>query len=102
MSKHFKMVISPDGKALSSVYNDALDASALGKPTIQRATDVYYNNKKRHWVVRLLKPVFADDFVLAAGFKNRAEAIDYEVRFLNENMEKIIADKASRESWTPA
>lgn len=95
MAKEFKMVISPDGKVLTSVYNDILDISKIGTPEINRATEVCYNNEKKYWEIKLLKPIFADEFVLAKGFKSRADAIEYEVAFLNTDMEKIIANTRS-------
>ena len=97
MAKEFKIVISPDGKGMTSVYNDAFDVSQIGIPEINRATEVRYNNARGHWEVIALRPLFEVEMILANDFKSRAEALDWEIAFLNVNMEKIIEHKASRE-----
>lgn len=92
MGKAFKIVISPDGKVMTSVYNDVFDISQIGKPKINRATEVSYNNKKERWEIEVLPPIFPKKFILARTFKTRAAALEYEIKFLNINMERILAD----------
>ncbi len=95
MAKKFKMVISPDGTILTSVYNDVFDISQIGTPKINRATEVRYNNERGHWEVIALQPLFDVEMILANEFKSRTEALDWEIAFLNINMEKIIEHKTS-------
>lgn len=90
MAKEFKMVISPDGSVLTSVYNDVLDVSVIGKPEINRATEVCFNNLKGCWTVKSLPPLFAVERVLADGFKTRADALDFEIAYLNKYMLALI------------
>lgn len=96
MAKEFKMVISPDGEVVTSVYNEHLDVSQIGTPKINRATEVCYNNIEGFWEVIALKPLFAVERVLTNDFKSRAEALDWEIAFLNTNMIEIINDANTR------
>lgn len=102
MGKAFKMVISPDGKEITTVYNDALDASQMGTLHINRATEVCYDNFIKCWRVIALKPLFAEEKVLATGFVSRKEALEYEISFLNEHMEELVAAKKCGRGWSPA
>lgn len=102
MAKKFKMVISPDGTILTSVYNDVFDISQIGTPKINRATEVRYNNKKGRWEIEALPPIFPESFILTKTFKTRAIALEYEIKFLNLNMERILADIRSGASRTGA
>lgn len=102
MAKPFKIIISSDGMVMTSVYNDLLDSSQIGIPRIHRATEVCFNNEKKSWEVSLLRPLFVSEELLMGGFKSRAAALDYEVAYLNANMEGIIANKRSGDSGAAA
>lgn len=101
MAKEFKMVISPDGSILTSVYNDVFDIAAVGKPEIHRATEVCFSNEDSCWIVIALRPLFAVEEILGRGFKSRADALDFEIKYLNENMEALIANTRGRASGNP-
>lgn len=102
MAKEFKIVISPDGKVVTSVYNEFLDVSQIGTPKINRATEVRYNNVEGFWEVLALKPLFDVEMVLADDFESRANALDWEIAYLNINMETIIEDRRGHTSRTKA
>ena len=76
-----KLVIR-QGEALS-VYSDqwAPIIRALGSPTITRETDVEYDSATQQWTATLR----ATGQVIATGQK-RAEVIQQEVKFLEENV----------------
>ena len=90
MAKEFKMIISPDGTTLTSVYNDVFDITAVGKPEIHRATEVCFSNEDNCWIVVALRPLFAVEEILGRGFKSRADALDFEIAYLNKHMLALI------------
>ena len=93
----FKIVIDKNGN-ISSVYSEKLDFSEIGEPYINRATEVKFNNRYKHWTVIALPPYFPKRSTLAEGFKLRSEAISWEVDFLNTNMEKILNESKTLNS----
>lgn len=87
--KPFKIVISPSGD-ITSVYSDRLMLNKLGTAYIRRATDVSFNNKDGSWSVIGVPPIFSGRILLAEGFHFRADAILWEVEYLNRHMRGII------------
>lgn len=87
MSTKFKVLISPDGGSIDSVYEDPLDSIAsLGPARIWRATEVFYNNSKGCWEVQGRPPLFLGEPTLSTGFCTHKSAIAWEVKFLQANM----------------
>ncbi len=87
--KPFKIIISPSGD-ITSVYSDRMSLTKLGTAYIHRATDVKFNNKEEHWDVIGIPPVFEKRILLANWFSVRANAILWEIEYLNKHMESII------------
>lgn len=87
--KPFKIVISPSGD-ITYVHSDKLALTKLGTPFIEKATYILFNNEDKFWSVLSGVPVFSDVFLLADGFRIRADAISWEIDFLHKHMEEII------------
>lgn len=75
--------IDPDGN-LQFLYHDDHPAMSLGEAVCKRASDVVWNNEAQGWEVRLRPPY--DYVTIPAVFKRRQDAIDEEIRVLNQLM----------------
>lgn len=86
----FKIVITPEG-SITSVYSERLKLTELrGIPEIHRATEVCFSNTPSFvWQVFSKKPFFPVEELIATGFATRRDAIDWEMEFLTERLEKI-------------
>ena len=91
METPFKIIISPDGDSIVTVYTEKLELEDLGKPTIFRATEVYFYNHVEGWVVIGIPPLFEKRTFLRDGFKKKSEAVAWEVEYLCKNMERLNA-----------
>lgn len=78
----FNLAISGDGKRVAAVYNDGLNKAreVLGKPKIQRASNVEFDADRELWVAKLV----GTDEVIAEG-KNRDEVVQEEIAILNKS-----------------
>ena len=88
-NKSFKIIISLEG-TITSVYSDIMDLQRIGNPFINRATEVFFNNRQGYWVVLGVAPYFYGHVLLQNGFINRADAIEWEIRYLNKHLGEII------------
>lgn len=88
-NKHFKIIISKKGE-VTSVYSDTINLQRIGRPSIHRATDVWFDNVVGNWVVEGLPPYFGRVSVLQIGLKGRADAIEWEIKYLNKHLGEII------------
>lgn len=87
MGTPFKIIISPSGLVLDTVYGDPLESMAhLGPTRIWRATEVSFDNSKSCWQVQGRPPLFLEKPILATGFSARAEAISWEINYLRRHM----------------
>lgn len=68
--------ISPDGKEVLHLYDDKLMSmtSKTSEVEVERASDVYFDNKESLWKIRIL----ATGEILPASFKDRSIALVYE------------------------
>jgi hypothetical protein len=85
----FKIIISPDGSKVSLAYDERLELEKIGSLSINRATDVRYNNKAGGWEIIALTPVFPSRFLIAGGFSTHSEAIAAEYEYLLEHAEEL-------------
>jgi hypothetical protein len=76
-----KLTISPDGSLLTGLYTDKFDWQNLGDLEIVRATDVRFDKEKQGWAVHILDE---QDRPLPEIFNKRRDAIDAEMKYLNE------------------
>lgn len=88
-NKPFKIIISPDG-TITSVYSDTMNLQRIGNPIIHRATEVRFDNIGGYWIVEGLLPYFCRVSVLQIGLKSRADAIEWEIKYLNKHLGEII------------
>ena len=86
----FKILISKGGE-VTSVYSDTINLQRIGRPIIHRATDVWFDNVAGNWVVEGLPPYFGRVSVLQIGLKGRADAIEWEIQYLNKHLGEIIS-----------
>lgn len=85
-----------DGETLI-IYDDEVLSlmKSLGKPVIERATHVEFDNEKGKWIATVAS---IQDYVpfplghLIAVTDTRKEAIDAELAFLKENLGKRLTD----------
>jgi hypothetical protein len=77
--------ISPDGKEVVFLYDDKIPWEDLGKMKCERASDVIFNEERQVWVIKFNGGGEVGDF------KNREEAIQYEI-FILEKMMRGSAD----------
>lgn len=69
------------GDEVKALYNDSFNILGIADDvTVERATDVYFNNETKEWEIKLL----AENRVLPFAFKKRADAIAYEVEYLEK------------------
>lgn len=87
--KSFKILISKDGSSVTNIYSDKIDMSDIGRLSIRRATEVKFSNEDQKWQVISLPPIFDSVKILATGFNARQDAIDWEINYLNANLEKL-------------
>lgn len=78
-----RLVIEPDG-SVHCLYGEAIDLSALGRPTITRASNVEPDGKGRWWAD--LAPIGGPMF---GPFAKRSDAIAAEVAYLTERLHTI-------------
>ena len=87
MSTPFRIIISPDGRAIDTVYGDPLKSMGrLGPAQIWRATEVSFDNKKGCWQVQGRGPLFRGEPILATTFPTHKQAIAWEIAYLNEHL----------------
>lgn len=79
--QEIKITIAPDGKELTGLYTDNLNWNAMGDVSIERATDVRYNNEHKMWMVHILDE---GSRILDSGHRYRADAIGAETAYLNK------------------
>lgn len=74
------ITITADGKEVYGLYDDNLPYRELGgKVEAVRASEVRMNKEGR-WEIY----IYAEKKVLPETFKNRKDAIDYEIEYLND------------------
>lgn len=83
----------PDG-SVEAMHNDKFDLSFLGKQSIQRATEIVFNELTQSWSIRvpnqfrwftpILNPNGLGVFEASIGFSTYEEARSAEVEWLNE------------------
>ena len=76
-NKVFK--IFPDGKILT-VHDDSLPDMGLGDMSIERASHVLFDEVSQTW------DVVIDNVVVLDGFIKRGDAIEAEVKYLNNQL----------------
>jgi len=76
--------ISPDGKEVVHLYDDNLFelTSKTADIEVERASDIFFDNEKKNWKVRILKT----GEVLPASFKSREGAKTYEISVLESRL----------------
>ena len=82
--KEYVAVIDKDG-GIKTLYFDQFPLEDIGSAECERASDVVWDNELQAWKVQLRPPF--DGLQVDGTFKSRQEAIDAEVRFLNDLME---------------
>jgi hypothetical protein len=70
--------ISPDGRTVTSLYSDRFRLQKLGPISVQRASDVRFNERSQKWEVSV-RPTGK---LLPKKFESRADAIAYEKEVL--------------------
>ena len=78
-----KLIVSTDGD-VTGIYTEDITFSTLGRPQIQRASDVEPNDEYG-WTADLRRsggPVFGP-------FDNRSQAIEAEICWLEQHLEKV-------------
>lgn len=75
----YVMTISPDGKEVAGLYSDKLPYRELGNMSVTRASTIEFNGELQKWVVNIL-----DENRFLGVFESRQEAIDAEIRYLND------------------
>jgi len=91
--KTIRVRISPDGKNVKHIYNDALRSmdKALGDFTINRATDIFFDNVENAWKIKILE----DGKILPNVFEHRSDALAFEHEYLqNKMLEEVRACEA--------
>lgn len=91
MATPFKIIISPDGDSIVTVYTEKLGLEKLGTPTVFRATEVEFDNVMGDWKVNGIPPLFEKKILLKAEFEKRSNAIAWEIEYLCKNMEELNA-----------
>jgi len=79
--------ISPDGRKVTTVYNDKFHQAMrplLGAPDITRASHVQYDAEREIWVATRVS-----DGSFLCEHKNREECVKEEVRILNQDLNKL-------------
>ncbi len=78
------MIIKIDKNGnLKFIYKDSHPALKLGKPDIQRISDVRFDNKQQLWYAYILG---SGDKLTGCGFKNREFAIENEINFIEKQI----------------
>lgn len=67
---------------IECLYNDLLLNASLGKLDIVRASTIEFDGESQQWVVYIIESGFCK------SFPSRKEAVDWEVHFLESEMEK--------------
>jgi len=82
--KHYKIVISRDGKKFLHTYSDALIPldESLGEFNVNRASDVYFCNDRKKWKVKFL----STGDIAPPEFDTREEALDWEHSYLQDTL----------------
>ena len=76
-NKVFK--IFPDGRVLT-IYDDSIQDLCLGDLSVERASNVVFDFVSQTWEVVI------EDEVVLEGFAKRSDAIEAEVKFLNNQL----------------
>ena len=78
--------ISPDGKEVVNIFNEFIHkiTSKHSDVEINRASEVFYCNNNKGWKIKMLWRGKMHGLLLPVMFKTRQEAIDYEIKFLEE------------------
>jgi len=84
----YTVKITPEGD-IYFLYNDDSPLRQIGDMQLKRASNVVWDEKCQGWKVKTLLPVpdtqdHTVDFNINQTFHQRSEAIDYEIKFLNE------------------
>lgn len=76
------VVYKPDG-TVKFLYSDGHPALELGKATIERASDVFFDEDRQEWRIHIR----GEREPLREGFQKRQDAINYEVEYLNQQLQ---------------
>lgn len=74
---------------LTFLYHDDHPCLGMGKLDVKRASNVRYNSSDGLWYVFLIDPLksdLLDEVSLPKGHKRRADAIQYEINFLEAEL----------------
>jgi len=78
-----KLMIDTNGN-VHSLYTDLIDLSQLGKMKVSRASNVEFDNDTQTWSVKLAST--GEVISPPEGFKTRPEALNFEVKYLQDRM----------------
>ena len=78
-----KVVVYKQDGTVSFLYSDGHPALELGKATIKRASDVFFDEDRQEWRVHIR----GEREPLNEGFAKRQDAIDFEVNYLNQKLQ---------------
>ncbi len=79
---HMKILIKADGDVVS-VYSDKIPASKLGEATVERASNVEFNNNTKEW-----EAILPSGKLIAKG-PSRDEVIKQEIAYLEERLHEL-------------
>jgi hypothetical protein len=87
-----RIKILPNGD-LKMLYTDAIPLHAIGRVTVQRASEVEYDHARSGWTVKLLSGGWigdgeqrVEDAGASTPFRSRAAALAAEVRYLEARL----------------
>lgn len=71
--------IAPDG-TLTALYTDQIDLRAIGKLTVDRASEIEFDHDAQTWFIRF------PDGTTVPNFASREDAIACEISLMNEKI----------------
>ena len=74
--------ITADGEVIA-LYDDDTPLRDLGKIEVTRASKVEFNPSTQMWIVKIMDAILKE-WVPIAAYPRRADAITYEIWYLNE------------------